>query len=76
MVESRIPQVDFSLIPTKYEGCWVVVRVGSGQRVLGSGSTADEAVTASGVASDDLTAILTQVPAEIPVAYVGQSDSE
>lgn len=76
MLNTRIPQIDFSLIPSRYEGSWVVVRVGDAQRVLGFGDTAEQAVSSSGVSSDDLTAVLTQVPDSIPVAYLGLLGSE
>ena len=73
MTESLLPPVDFSRIPAEYEGLWVVLRVGREQKVLGAGRTIDQAMDASGVASDDPTAVLTQVPESISVTVMGSA---
>ncbi|MBW2272242.1 MAG: hypothetical protein JRG96_03155 [Deltaproteobacteria bacterium] len=72
MSQTQIPRLDFARIPDELQGLWVVVRVGKKQKVIGQGRTAEEALSASGVSVDDKTAVLTQVPTEMPVAYMGQ----
>ena len=76
MPQAQIPRLDFGKIPEELQGLWVVVRVGKSQKVIGQGRTAEEALSASGVAVDDETAVLTQVPTAIPVAYMGQIEPE
>ena len=72
MPHTQIPRLDFEKIPEEFQGLWVVVRVGETQTVIGQGQTAEEALSASGVRVDDETAVLTQVPTDMPVAYMGQ----
>ena len=62
MPHAQIPRLDFEKIPEELQGLWIVVRVGKSQRVIGQGRTAEEALSASGVAVDDEAAVLTQVP--------------
>ena len=72
MPHTQIPRVDFGRIPEELQGLWVVVRIGKTQTIIGQGQTAKEALSASGVGVDDETAVLTQVPTDMPVAYMGQ----
>ena len=66
-----IPPIDYARIPTEYNGSWVVLRVGADQQVLGAGKTIAEAMKASGVDSDDPTAVLTQVPEPESIVVMG-----
>lgn len=76
MTPMRMPPIDFSRIPAEYEGLWVVLRLGRNQKILGVGQTIDQAMEASGVASDDPTAVLTRVPESTQVRIMGFSQSE
>lgn len=74
----KIPNVDFSRIPSDLEGLWVVVRLGDDQQIVGQGETPQEAVLRSRTDPNDLRYALTQVPGRGPgaawVASRGQSN--
>ncbi len=76
MAAMEMAPIDFSRIPTEYEGLWIVLRVGRNQKILGAGQTIDQAMCASGVASDDPTAVLTRVPESTPVRIMDPIQSE
>lgn len=74
MTVQEIPNVDFTQIPERLQGKWVVVRVGAArQEIIAEGESPGEAMNKSGVSRDDLTAILTKVPVPTAVAYMGTS---
>lgn len=67
-----IPSVNYSAIPERFQGLWVVLRVGeSGQQVIGEGDTPEQARLDSRTSSGDLSTILTQVPILATIHYVG-----
>lgn len=73
MTVQEIPNVDYSKIPERLRGKWVVVRVGTEQQeILGQGNTPGEAML--GISRDDLTAVLTKVPLPTAIAYMGASE--
>jgi hypothetical protein len=67
-----LPLIDYARIPAEYNGSWVVLRIGAEQRVLGAGKTITEAMEASGVDSDDPTAVLTRVPVPECLVVMGR----
>jgi hypothetical protein len=71
-----LPPIDYARIPAEYNGSWVVLRIGADQRVLGAGKTIAEAMQASGVESDDPTAVLIQVPVPESIVVMGRQPSE
>ena len=70
-----LPTIDYARIPAEYNGSWVVLRIGADQQVLGAGKTIAEAMEASGVDSDDPTAVLTRVPIPENVVFMGRFQS-
>ena len=61
-------EIDFSKIPSSYEGFWVVIRLlEDGQEILAQGESAREAMRLSHANPEDPSIILTQVP-EVPTA--------
>ncbi len=68
----EIPNIDFRLIPVELQGSWVVVRVGEGQQILGSGATARQALASCASTPDD---VLTQVPELQVLTYVSLPDT-
>ncbi|MBY0399282.1 hypothetical protein K2X89_03235 [Myxococcota bacterium] len=76
MNDPILPMIDFTRIPEEYEGLWVVLRVGSEQRILGSGRTVDQAMQSSGVSSEDPRIALTKVPVAVPVVLAGSLGAE
>lgn len=75
MSDSMMPMVDFTRIPEEYEGLWVVLRVGSEQRILGAGRTVDQAMASSGASSEDSSIVLTKIPVAVPVVLAGSLGS-
>lgn len=72
MAIQEIPNVDFSAIPERYRGLWIVVRVTkSGQEILGDGDTPEAARLDSRTLPNDYTTILTQVPTLATINYIG-----
>ncbi len=71
-----LPPIDYARIPAEYNGSWVVLRMGADQQVLGAGKTIAEAMRASGVDSDDPTAVLTRAPVPENVIFMGRFLSE
>lgn len=76
MSDAILPWVDFTRIPEEYEGLWVVLRIGGEQRILGSGRTVDQAMTASGASPDDSSIVLTKIPVAVPVVLAGSLGGE